>query len=161
MWESIRLLTFGRVRGIAIMRSFRKELDMVNGARQPLVLAFKEFVLDKSHGLENGKKIITRVISARIKCDSIFSTTIFFYPNENRTSASHCCIHTNTLFLIIFLGTVQSVHAPYRIVRLSRVTRPVNRPGAPPKWPIVRVCRSNEAENVTSADKNLATLNRP
>ena len=112
------------------MRSFRKELDMVNGARQPLVLAFKEFVLDKSHGLENGKKIITRVISARIKCDNIFSTTIFFYPNENWTSASHCCIHTNTLFFI-FLGTVQSVHAPYRIVRLSRVTRPVNRPGLP------------------------------
>ena len=104
MWESIRLLTFGRVRGIAIMRSFRKELDMVNGARQPLVLAFKEFVLDKSHGLENGKKIITRVISARIKCDNIFSTTIFFYLNENWTSASHCCIHTNILFLIIFFG---------------------------------------------------------
>ena len=38
------------------MRSFLKELDMVNGARQPLVLAFKEFVLDKSHGLEYGKK---------------------------------------------------------------------------------------------------------
>ena len=143
MWESIRLLTFGRVRGIAIMRSFRKELDMINGARQPLVLAFKEFVLDKSHGLENGKKIITRVISARIKCDNIFSTTICFYPNENWTSASNC-IHTIILFLINFLVTVQSVH---RIVRLSRLTRPVNR-RAPPKWPIVRVCRSNEAENV-------------
>ena len=34
------------------MRRFRKELDMVNGARQLLVLTLKEFVLDKSH--ENG-----------------------------------------------------------------------------------------------------------
>ena len=51
---------------------------------------------------------ITRVTS--IKCDNIFSTTTFFYPIKFCPTP---LMLSNTLFLIIFLGTV---HVPFRIV---------------------------------------------